>query len=38
MNRLSRVALAFAMFDLKKLLEGTDYEGLRRAVQDAVNR
>ena len=27
-----------AKFDLKKLLEGTDYEGLRRAVQDAVNR
>ena len=27
-----------AKFDLKKLLEGTDYEGLRRAVQDVVNR
>ena len=27
-----------AKFDLKKLLEGTDYEGLRCAVQDAVNR
>ena len=25
-------------FDLKKLLKGADYEGLRRAVQDAVNR
>ncbi len=27
-----------AKFDLKKLLDGTDYEGLRRAVLDVVNR
>ena len=27
-----------AKFDLKKLLKGADYEGLRRAVQDVVNR
>ena len=27
-----------AKFDLKKLLDGTDYEKLCRAVEDVVNR